>query len=51
MNLEDYEWYGDKLVYNPINNCMEKDVEGMTEEEFKEYMKRIERREKNGKTV
>jgi hypothetical protein len=47
--FEDYEWYGDDRVYNPINDCEEELVKGMTKEEFEEYMERIEKRRERRK--
>lgn len=41
INFNDYESYGNDLVYNPINDIFEND---MTHEEFEEYQQRLERR-------
>jgi len=48
VNIYDYEWYGDNLIYNPIHDVPEKD---MTPEEFKEYLEVIEKKKNRDKNT
>lgn len=41
-DIDNYERYGDDLIYNPINYVPEKD---MSKEELKEYKERLERKD------